>query len=997
MRLMSAALFFVVFSIQVFAQGMGQVLAEFDELVEKRETLLWFAAEQNQPLFKELVQGMDKDTVDYLGNNIYGSYRANILHNYKLKQLELQSKILNALLTSNEAVAELVAHAESAEDRYRPAYAELAKFVVKGLKFQAINDEKIAATLKQVVSVQTSLKADVDNFQLWNDYYAEVDKFDIPIWYYDDKNYQILYVTETPDSKWSRVNLNEATSQELAEVAGLTGEQADKIVAWREAGNKFENVNELTGVLEIDESAMDNIAPFVYVVTEQSGNKKKWTILVYICGSNDLERFGVSDVNEMETVGSDENVNIVVQLDRIDASEERYADFVEDGNWTGTRRYYVNKDNDPNHITSHLIEEMPNTDMGSPDELYKFIKFGADNYPAEKYLVVLWNHGAGWPGIAYDDESGKHLSVPQFTSVFKKAGEYLQETQNKKGIDIVNMDACLMAMVEVAHELNGVVDFMVGSEEVEPGAGMPYGDYLAPLKNYPDMSARAMARNMTYKFVKSYTTKGTQSSRYWGGSAVTQSAIEVGKVQPVVDAVDGFAKTMIANPQVWLNTLFGYFHGANGKRYSGDEFIDLYDFASHILYNVSEMQNGYPTEVLMAAKQIVDTMGVPDKIRRQTDQPVVLTHTKPGYIVWGVDGWKTPDMSTWVRGTGLFRSRFAITPLQKVEEGKYRVVLAPFARSKDRATKKPFFPTELNYRFVDENMRSMMIEKEGKAPRKENTIRRKGEFRITQHYKEHSPIVIEGHTQGMHGSYGMSIYLPLKQDAYNMTYNELKFAKETAWDEMLQMKPKFTRRNRVLLTDTILNLPSFVVQGFVQSLGQLGIKFDVMADASFYQGGYADVLDQYTEDGVVVMIGLDEKSLRTDDLDNYIAKGGKVVLISPFWIKERKYQDFFMKHLGATYGGLIERKLGEQQLPVVQLNGTENIRVNLDDAAYMTFDQTIYSELYETEKGEAFLKDMEGNAYGVAGKNMVYITLPFWQMNGQAQMSLLKESVERTK
>jgi DNA uptake protein ComE-like DNA-binding protein len=997
MRRFTFLLFLVVSA--VFSQGLEQALMEYRELVEKQQTLQWFSDERTQPLFKELVADLDKDTRDYLANNIYGEYRTEIEHNYRLKQIELNTKILEELKGNENGVQVLGAYFQSIPERMLAGHDKLMRFVARGLKFQLLNGGGTDNSLSALESLQNRVAQAVDannSFQLWDEYYRSLENYDIPIWYYDDKNYQILYTTEAASGSWKRVDLNQATEEELKQIPGLNAEAIAKILAWKQAGNQFNNVRQLMDILGWTEQQLDEYSSFLAVNTEAAGTKKKWTIMVYICASNDLERFGVADVNEMEQVGSDENMNIVVQLDRIDAEkhQKNYSDFVQDGNWEKTRRYYVTKDNDPNRIQSNLIEEMDNRDMGSPEELYNFVKYSVDNYPAEKYMVVLWNHGAGWPGIAYDDESGKHLSIAQFTNVFKNIGDYLQQTQNKKGLDIVNMDACLMAMVEVAYELRNTVGFMVGSQEVEPGAGMPYADYLAPLANYPDMTARAMARNMVYKYVQSYTTKGSQSSRYWGGSAVTQSAIDLSKMDATVEAVDQFSKVMLQYPQLWNQTLLGYFYGANGKRYSGDAFIDLYDFAQNMLANAAFMSHGYPKDVLLAAQNIMEVMGVPEKIRRQTDQPVVLTLNQPGYVVWGVDGWKTPGQETWVRGTGLYRSRFAITPLQQVAEDKYKVVLYPFARMKDRATNQPFFPKELNYRFVDKFGNKIQIEKEGKAARDDNSIKRNAEYRVVQHFEENSPIVIEGHTQGMHGSHGLSIYLPLNQNGFDMSYKDLEFSRNTNWDELLEYKPEFKRNSPVLLTDTVLNLPDFVVKGFTEPMDKLGIGYDMMLDASMIQGGYTNVLNQYVDDGTIIMIGLDEDTLSIDAVESYIEKGGRVFMVSPFWIKQRKYQDFFQKHLGATYGGTVERALGKEMNSSLNVSFTdENWKApaRLDGSSWMQFDNSIYTQLYDSERGKVVMSDDEGHVFGIASEKVVYLTLHYWQLPAEVQERILKE------
>ncbi len=232
--------------------------------------------------------------------------------------------------------------------------------------------------------------------------------------------------------------------------------------------------------------------------------EKDWTFLVFLNADNNLDQFGVKDVNEMEMIGSSDNVNIVVLLDR-----ER-----------GTaKKLYVTKDNDLNTMNSQVIEELGVYDMGSVKNLVDFVAWGVKNYPAKHYSLDIWNHGSGWSrtrsmavkGISYDDQSGNHITTPQLgeamASIYKLLG-------NKK-LDILTMDACLMQMIEVTYEIKDYVEYCVASEETEPGDGYTYNDFLAPLVATPTMNARDFAKVLVQAYKAHYqgiNQAGTQSS-----------------------------------------------------------------------------------------------------------------------------------------------------------------------------------------------------------------------------------------------------------------------------------------------------------------------------------------------------------------------------------------------------------------------------------------------------------------------------------------------------
>lgn len=115
-----------------------------------------------------------------------------------------------------------------------------------------------------------------------------------------------------------------------------------------------------------------------------SGPAKEWTIMVYVNAKNNLETYGLKDVNEMEMTGSSDKVNIVVEMGRM----KGYND--SDGDWTGVRRYLVRRDTDAAAITSPVLSEF-SADMGDYRHLIEFGRWAKAEYPAKKYMLVVWN------------------------------------------------------------------------------------------------------------------------------------------------------------------------------------------------------------------------------------------------------------------------------------------------------------------------------------------------------------------------------------------------------------------------------------------------------------------------------------------------------------------------------------------------------------------------------------------------------------------------------
>ena len=248
---------------------------------------------------------------------------------------------------------------------------------------------------------------------------------------------------------------------------------------------------------------------------------KEWTVMVFINSKNNLEEFGLRDLNEMETVGSSDGVSIVAELGRV---KGYYAG---DGDWTGVRRYLVRKDADAAKIGSPVLEDLGAADMGDYKSVIDFVRWAKAAYPAKKYMLVVWNHGSGWTrglnaarGISYDDESGSHINIPQLGRVLAETG----------GVDVYASDACLMQMAEVAWEIKDYAAYIVGSEETEPADGYAYGPLLGGLTAAPGMAPAQLAALAVDTYGAYYSAQGL---------GATQSALKT-------SAMPGFLRLMNA-------------------------------------------------------------------------------------------------------------------------------------------------------------------------------------------------------------------------------------------------------------------------------------------------------------------------------------------------------------------------------------------------------------------------------------------------------------------
>jgi hypothetical protein len=319
-----------------------------------------------------------------------------------------------------------------------------------------------------------------------------------------------------------------------------------------------------------------------------------------MAGDNNLDEFGLMDIGEMKKVGSSDDVDVVVQFDRAAGKG-------------ATCRYHLRKGT---KLTADVVQRLGETDAGDPKVAIDFFTWGMREYPSDKVLAVIWNHGSGIDetdvyargrritrrsdtrkayrglvrgvtasrlkrslfastvdaalssrAIAYDDTSRDFLDNAELSQV-------LSEVVGKVGrrIDVLGFDACLMNMVEVAYELQDLVGHVVASEEVEPGDGWPYDKVIGELRADPDQTGAQLATAIVKDYLDSYTAS----------DGVTDSAVDVSRVAEVATAVDQLAQSCIASTQSDADYAVFARAVAGVQRFQVRDFVDLGDLARRL-------------------------------------------------------------------------------------------------------------------------------------------------------------------------------------------------------------------------------------------------------------------------------------------------------------------------------------------------------------------------------------------------------------------------------
>ena len=246
-------------------------------------------------------------------------------------------------------------------------------------------------------------------------------------------------------------------------------------------------------------------------------SKKKVTVVCYMNGDNNLATEVLHAVDMMETVGSSEDVDIIALVDGMPGDNGGYGP-----QWENTKLLHITKDNEIGVITSPVIEDMGEKNLGDPQVLEDFVKKSL-KYPSEKYIFILFAHGRGiidtkslntpknYKSVLLSpDETGKRaMSHQEFTQAIKNG-------LGGEKFDLMLFFSCLTNMVEIGYGLQDVTRYMIGSEDEIRIVNEPPGMFqirgvepeklIGALSTNPDAQAYDLGKVVIDSFISQYAT-----------------------------------------------------------------------------------------------------------------------------------------------------------------------------------------------------------------------------------------------------------------------------------------------------------------------------------------------------------------------------------------------------------------------------------------------------------------------------------------------------------
>lgn len=293
------------------------------------------------------------------------------------------------------------------------------------------------------------------------------------------------------------------------------------------------------------------------------GCKKRlpaWTIMAYYDGNCDLDisRNGnswvVAEAQEAEQVGSTDQVQIIAMVGSVRLG--------------GNCKYYrIEKHLNelPDSLKSTVLEVLGTKDMSDKATLRNFIQYCVTNYPAQRYMLMIKNHGGGWRGACLDQQNGAGamMSLPE-----------IREALDTFHFDIIAFDACLMGMCEVAYELRGKANYLVASQFITYAGTYGSAEWLGWLTANPSASGLDLGKKIVEACLHA-----NEAHQFTGQQAV----IDLAQMDALASRVGTLGNEMVTASGQYAAEILDAFARTHSTELDDPAFCDLREFCKNVL------------------------------------------------------------------------------------------------------------------------------------------------------------------------------------------------------------------------------------------------------------------------------------------------------------------------------------------------------------------------------------------------------------------------------
>lgn len=252
-----------------------------------------------------------------------------------------------------------------------------------------------------------------------------------------------------------------------------------------------------------------------------------WLISWYVCGSDLESNYGAAsaDIEELLETDLPPNVRVLILAG---GTHEWQNDLFRENE---INLYLYDEDG------LHQVTQLDDADMGDGETLEGFLRYGAENFPADHNILVFWDHGGGSAaGVCADERTGNMLRLNDIQEAFSAV---YGENPAEPPFEVVGFDACLMASYETAAAIEKHARYMVASEEMEPGNGWNYDAWVGALSANPAMGGAGIGEVICDTYLAGCAEEDTEEE-------ATLSVIDLARLPALRSAYEAYSREALA-------------------------------------------------------------------------------------------------------------------------------------------------------------------------------------------------------------------------------------------------------------------------------------------------------------------------------------------------------------------------------------------------------------------------------------------------------------------
>lgn len=325
---------------------------------------------------------------------------------------------------------------------------------------------------------------------------------------------------------------------------------------------------------------------------------KKYTVIFYVAADNNLYQYAQQKVRSLAALGSNQAVNFVMHLDLHIESNSRQ-----------TFRYYFDTNQQIIHINK-FDKSTQTMDSGDPQTLISCCQWAIASYPAENYILIIWNHGSGpvdpitgrittttpkpagnnprTRGICWSDSTKNYLTNQKLETALS---EIKNTALNGEKFKLIGFDACLMSALEIANIAKEYAHVMVASQEIEWAPGWHWTLSFQPLHDQ-SMNELELAQHI----VSVYDRLNNHARRRY-----TLSALNLNTIELIEDNLHDIAQLLIIALTYQRNNsvntaITASRHKNNCVSFDEPAYLDLHHLYQNLLQKLEQFSLATPDE-----------------------------------------------------------------------------------------------------------------------------------------------------------------------------------------------------------------------------------------------------------------------------------------------------------------------------------------------------------------------------------------------------------------